>query len=600
MAQVKQDKFAPETSTAVGAAPAIARVSSGIAGDNTSKQSLAHLADSLRWVKDEVVQQYLIKASADLNKSKHDRAEKWALKALSVDEKSGISWHILAVCREMAGDFVSSMNCYQAALALLPHDKDIINNLGRLASRMGDHESAVKFFRLFVEMDPFNPSGLNNLSSALRNESQFDEAIDVLKEGLRHNPESALLWNGIGAVMADLGDVENAFIFFEECLRLDPKFSRARYNRGNMRLSMGDGLGALQDCDKSLSQTKPLDEICMIRMARAGILLNVGKLSAGWDEYETRLDPNFYDCTIYSVGNTKQWKPKTSLSGKSLLIVCEQGLGDEILYGTIIPDIIQQLGPDGKLTLAVERRLVDLFQRSFPSAKVGFHRTFKVNGRDIRILPFMDDNFTDIDLWTPIASLLREYRTTKDSFPNQIGYLKPDPERAAYWRDWLGGLSDRPKVGILWKSAIISAGRHRFFSPFDRWEPIIKTPGVTLVNLQYGDCEEELTRAREEFGIEIVQPPGIDLKQDLDDVTALCAAMDLVIGFSNATFNMAAAAGVPCWLILPPAAWTCLGTGTYPWYPQVRVFIPEEFNNWDPVMAEIAGEFAQFASNPQA
>ena len=298
MAQVRQEKFAPETSTVVGAAPAIARMSSGISGDNTSKQSLAHLAESLRWVKDEVALQYLIKASADLKKSKHDRAEKWALKALSVDEKSGISWHILAVCREMAGDFVSSMNCYQAALALLPHDKDIINNLGRLASRMGDHESAAKFFRLFVEMDPFNPSGLNNLSSALRNESRFDEAIDVLKEGLRLNPDSALLWNGIGAVMADIGDVENAFIFFEECLRLDPKFSRARYNRGNMRLSMGDTLGALEDCDKSLSQTKPLDEICMIRMARAGILLNIGRLSAGWEEYETRLDPNFYDCTI--------------------------------------------------------------------------------------------------------------------------------------------------------------------------------------------------------------------------------------------------------------------------------------------------------------
>ncbi|OXE36486.1 MAG: hypothetical protein CGW95_07420 [Phenylobacterium zucineum] len=395
--------------------------------------------------------------------------------------------------------------------------------------------------------------------------------------------------------MAEVGDIENGFIFFDECLRLDPRFSKARYNRGNMRFAFGDASGALEDCDKAISQTKASDEICMMRMARAGMLLSLGQLSAGWDEYEVRLDPNFSDCTLYSVGDTIQWKPKTSLTGKSLLVICEQGLGDEILHGTILPDIIEKLGPDGKLTLVVENRLVTLFQRSFPTAVVGFHRTYKIQGRDIRVIPFLNDDFSNFDLWSPIASLMREFRRTPEDFPDKIGFLKPDPDRVAFWRAWLNGLSDRPKVGLLWKSAIISSGRHRFFSPFDRWEPIIKTEGITLVNLQYGDCNEELIRAREDFCVEIVQPPGIDLKQDLDDVTALCAAMDLVIGFSNATFNMASAVGVKSWLILPPSAWTGLGTDHYPWYPQVRVFKPEKFNDWDPVMAEIAGELATFA-----
>jgi len=183
-------------------------------------------------------------------------------------------------------------------------------------------------------------------------------------------------------------------------------------------------------------------------------------------------------------------------------------------------------------------------------------------------------------------------------FRDQAGYLKPDPDRIAHWRKWLESLSDLPKVGLLWKSGIISNGRHRFFSPFDRWEPILKTPGVTFINLQYGDCDPELARAREDFGVEIIQPPGIDLKQDLDDVAALCAAMDLIVGFSNASFNIAAATGVPAWLILPPAAWTSMGTGRYPWYPQVRLFMPEEFNNWDPVMQEIAGSLGEYAAKP--
>ncbi|MEI6441348.1 MAG: tetratricopeptide repeat-containing glycosyltransferase family protein [Alphaproteobacteria bacterium] len=598
MARLKPVKFDLEGAAAVGAAPAQVRVFSGIAGENTSRQSLAQLAASLKGVKLEIVQQYLGKASLELDRGHPERAEKWALKALEVDERSGISWHTLATCREMAGDFASSIRCYEAALALIPEDNDITNNLGRLASRMGDNVTAEKFFRLYLARYPGHPEGANNLGSVLRSQSRFDEAIEVLKEGLAKNPERAMLWNGIGSVMADIGDIENGLIFYEECLRIDPKFSKARYNRGTMRLASGDVLGALQDCDKAISQTKAVHEVCMMRMARASMLLNLGRLSAGWDEYETRLDANFSDCTLYSVGDLPQWKPNTPLAGKSLLLICEQGLGDEILFGTILHDIVEQLGPEGKLTLVVERRLVSLFQRSFPTAVVGAHITYSIQGHDVRVLPFLNDDFSGLDLWTPIGSLMRQYRRTTEDFPDRVGYLKPDPDRVAFWRDWLNSLPDLPKVGLLWKSAVISAGRHRYFSPFDHWEPIIGVPGITIVNLQYGDCDKELTRAREEFGVEIIQPPGIDLKQDLDEVTALCAAMDLVIGFSNATFNMAAAAGSKAWLILPPGTWTSLGTGRYPWYPQVRVFVPEAFNNWGPVMAEIASELAEFVGNP--
>ncbi len=145
-----------------------------------------------------------------------------------------------------------------------------------------------------------------------------------------------------------------------------------------------------------------------------------------------------------------------------------------------------------------------------------------------------------------------------------------------------------PKVGILWKSLKTSGQRNRFFSPFEQWAPVLKTPGVTFVNLQYGDSAEELARARREMGVEIFNPPGIDLKADLDDVTALCCALDLTLGFANATINLGAAAGAPAWMISTPGAWTRLGTDRLPWYPQMRVFLPETFGQWDGVMDEIA------------
>ena len=106
---------------------------------------------------------------------------------------------------------------------------------------------------------------------------------------------------------------------------------------------------------------------------------------------------------------------------------------------------------------------------------------------------------------------------------------------------------------------------------------------------------QELAAAKRDFGVEIWSPPGIDLKADLDEVAALSCALDLVVGFANATLNIAAACGVPNYLISVPGAWTRLGTMRSPWYPATRVFLPPGFGAWDPVMTEVAEAVAEFA-----
>ncbi len=156
-----------------------------------------------------------------------------------------------------------------------------------------------------------------------------------------------------------------------------------------------------------------------------------------------------------------------------------------------------------------------------------------------------------------------------------------------HWRSELADLPGR-KVGILWKSLKLDGSRLREFSPFERWRPVLDVPGVTFVNLQYGECDVEIEQAREAFGVDIWRPPGIDLKDDLDDLAALCCALDLVLGPANATTNIAGACGAPVWLISTPVAWPRLGTDRYPWYPATRVFATQAFGQWDAVMGEIA------------
>jgi hypothetical protein len=73
-----------------------------------------------------------------------------------------------------------------------------------------------------------------------------------------------------------------------------------------------------------------------------------------------------------------------------------------------------------------------------------------------------------------------------------------------------------------------------------------------------------------------------------DEVAALTCALDLTLGPANATTNIAAACGAPVWLVSTPGAWPRLGTDRYPWYPQARIFTPQFYNRWGPVMAEVA------------
>ena len=572
-----------------------AKLSIGEVGEAGSKDALARLNAAMKEIKTLAAAPMLRRSIEALNREDFVAGGRWALDALAQDERSGVAWYLLGIARERAGDFQSSVNAYEAALKLLPDHAEVANDLGRLAYRMGMHEQAEKLFRHYVVHAPERPEGLNNLASVIRDRGRRDEAIELLRGAITAKPDAAMLWNTLGTIMMEKGDLQSAFTFFSEAIRLNPRFGKARYNLGQAKLGLGDPQGALEDAEAAMRRVITADDREMMRLAKSSYQLALSRLGEGWDSYEARLSPQFADVTHFFIDRPR-WNPKDDIAGKTLLVVGEQGLGDEVLFSNVLPDVVERLGPEGKLRLAVERRLVPLFERSFPDAEVTAHTTHVFAARPLRSVPKTD--LESVDLWTPIASLLREFRREISDFPDRPGYLTPDPKRVRHWRKLLKDAPPGPKVGLLWKSLISKDSRHRYFSPFDQWAPVLKTPGVSFVNLQYGDCADELARAQSEFGVKIWNPPGIDLKVDLDDVAALCCAMDLVIGFSNATLNLGAACGAPTWLISTPAVWTRLGCENYPWYPQARTFSPANSGEWDPVMEQIAQALETFVVKP--
>lgn len=566
----------------------------GDVGQAGGKSALAALNEAMRELKALAVAPMLRNAVAALNREDFVKGGEWAIKALENDERNGFGWYLLAIARERAGDFTNSVRAYEAALKLLPNHAEVANDLGRLAYRMGMLDQGEKLFRHYIAHAPERAEGYNNLSSILKDTDRQDEAIELLRAAIMAHPKSAMLWNTLGTIMIETGDLENAKLFLSEAVQLDSRFGKARYNLGQAKLALGDPQAALEDCDAAMGQHLTADDRESMRFARATYLLALGRVGEGWDEYEVRLSPQFPELTHFLI-DAPRWSPGMDLKGKSLLISAEQGLGDEVLFGNVIADVIERVGPQGRVQIACERRLVDLFQRSFPTTEVRRHGTYVLATKPARVIPDLEES--ELDLWAPVASLLREFRRTHDDFPKTVGYLKPDPKRVAHWKKTLKSAPAGPKVGILWKSNINKDHRGRFFSPFQQWAPVLTTPGVSFVNLQYGDCSAEIAQAKAELGVEIWNPPGIDLKQDLDDVSALCTTMDLVIGFSNATFNLGAACGAPSWLISTPGSWPRLGmTDTYPWYPQVRVFVPETAGDWDGLMTRIAGALSEFVA----
>ncbi len=528
------------------------------------------------------LQPLLRKALDAVRAGRRDEAAKAALAALDLDETSAPAWHILGVCREKSGDFTGALQAYEAALGFSPDEPELASDLARLALKMGIAPVAEGLLRSYLSRRPGSVDALNNLGVAQRDQMKFAAAIETLRGAIQANPGSAMLWNTLASVLTLQGQTEQALVFYDEALRLEPSFAGALYNRAMARLAAGVTDGVIADFDAAIAAVPP-DEAGAMRVARAWALLARGDLAEGWAAYAARHDPAYEDAVHFTI-DAPAWRDVPDLAGKTLLMVGEQGVGDEVLFAQVLPDLAGELGPDGRLILAVEPRLVPLFARSFPEAEVGAHASFKVDHHSARTVPFLKDRLGEIDVWATMGQPLARLRRTPETF-GAGEYLKADPARVAHWRAVLARAGPGRKVGVLWRSLVMDAERVRHFAPFETWAPVLATPGVSFVNLQYGVGPVP----------GLWTPPGLDLKDDLDDVAALCGALDLVIGPSNVTTNLAGATGAALWLITPRGAWTQLGTDAYPWYPQARVFSPPQLDQWPQAMAEIAAALADWA-----
>lgn len=523
------------------------------------------------------------------------------LKLLDTHPDHPVVNQAMGMALEHLGRLSKALEFYERALQRDPSNPEIYKSLGVLASKLRLLPAAEKFLRIYLRMAPGAKGGAVQLAAILRDQSKFEDAIELLRQAIYGDPENADLWNAMGTTVMESGDAPEAITFHAEALRLRPGYARAHHNLAHALELTGDKEGGLVHFKAAIDNAENEADRVISSHGYSHALLAAGHLKEGWELYRMRLNMHYRFATNFLIP-ARPWDgaDPAELDGKTLVVVGEQGIGDEVLFASTFHDAQKAVGPEGELRIACEKRLIPLFQRSFPKAQVERHFTVEREGRQHRHAP---DLFKDgkANMWTPAGNLCRAFRQSPDDFPAEPGFLTADPARVEAFRKQLAALGPGPKVGVLWKSLKMDAVRTKHFAPFEMWKPILKTPGASFINLQYGEVDEELAEAEARFGVKIHQPQDIDLKDDLDGVAALGKACDLVMGPMNATTNLTAAVGGHVWFIRAIAvSWTLLGRDQMLWYPQTRTFTGNRYRDWAGGMRIMADAFEDFVKTHKA
>lgn len=485
----------------------------------------------------------LAEAAAHVAGGRLDDAEKLSRGVLRVDPHSPRALHVLGVVARRTKRLPLAIAVLEDAAKISPADPGIHCELGLALSESQREEEAVAHYFRAVEAYPSYGDACLNLAAALDRLERPEEAQPWARRTAELLPTDPIAHFNLGNITRALGDLDRASAAFETAIALDPSFANAHWNLACCRLLAGD-------------------------------------FARGWSEYEWRERAGEVVIDDYA---QPRWQGEP-LDGRTILVHAEQGIGDEILFASCIPDLIAR---SGRSIVVCEPRLEKLFARSFPEAIIrGFLR------RKDRTGIVLDET---IDFQIQMGSLPLLFRPARESFPARERFLLGDTLLTTEWRARLDALGTGLKVGISWRAGGQPSERRKRTTGLETWRDIFAVPGVQFVNLQYGETAGEIAATAQELGVIIHDPPGGDPLVDLDKFAAKVAALDLVISVGNATVHLAGALGVPAWAALPKVPgwrWQIAGSDS-PWYSSVRLFRQRDRGDWRPVFAEIAAALGE-------
>ena len=412
------------------------------------------------------------------------------------------------------------------------------------------------------------------LAGAYRQANRYDDAIMMLQQSLSYDSRLQESLVNMAGMLENLNRPNEALPYALKAVEVKPLCATAHYNLANVLRLLGQIDAAISNYRRCLTLNP---DYAKAHMNLAVCYLLSGRFRDAWRHYEWREQAGEVMLDRFP---QPRWDGLAA-PDKTLVIHAEQGIGDEIMFASCFEEAMKHVG---KTIVVCDPRLSGLFARSFPKAKVvGYQRR-----KDWQ--PVVLDDPVDVQI--PAGSLPSIYRTSSDSFPKRERYLHADPGDVSMWRQRFAELGREPKIGISWRAGGKPDEHRKRTTSLLAWRELLTQPGVQFINLQYGECIDEMAEVHRHFGVKIHDFEAGDPLVDLDGFAAKVAALDLVISVGNATVHVAGALGTPAWAILPKLpGWRWLLDGeTMPWYSSVRLIRQATAGEWDPVFQRVAGQ----------
>ena len=488
---------------------------------------------------------------------------------------------LLGTVAQATGEYGQAVDLISRAIAVKSDYTEAYCNLGATLLAMERFEDALASLEQALALNPDSTEAHSNRGVALMKLERPEEAVESYRRAIRIKPDYAEFHFNLGNALNETGRPEDAVESYRKAIALKPEHAEAHHNLGNVLRDRGHPGEAADDApDDAIASYRRAIEIrpdyAEAHHNLGFALLGMGARQEGLDEYEWRW--RVPTCSSSQPPFRKPlWNGTDDLAGRTLLLWPEQGPQDVSTWASGIPEIIDRAG---HCIVEVYPKLVPLFARSFLEAEV------RPDSESLNASPA-----ADFDVHLPMGSLFRHLH--QDLSSTADAFLLPDPNRVAFWKQRLSDLGPGPYVGISWKSPMVTPARSPNYTRIDEWGPLFAQP-ARFINLQCGDDLDDRVRAEERFGVTVHDFDDLDLFDDLDDVAALTAALDVVISVSTAVVAIAAGVGSSVWLI----AWRQSPWNNFllaPRGPDVTRFERNTDESWDAVFAALAERLRDLA-----
>ena len=507
--------------------------------------------------------------------------------AIEIDSKQSPFYYSLANALREQGKFMEAIEAYQQAIRIQPNHADAYNNLGTVFINQNRIDDAIEAYRQAIQIQPNQGEAYYNLGNALHRQEKLEEAIEAYQQAIQIQPNYVDAYNNLGVVLIDHEKLRESVQIYQKTLEIQPNYADAYNNLGNALREQGKLEESIRIFQKAI-YIQPNHAEAHNNLAMT--LLLKGDFKNGWKQYEWRRQcDNFpFEKRDFSQPFWEGTDPKA----KSILVWTEQGIGDEIMFSSILPDLLSR---NANVIVESDTRMVSLFQRSFP--KIRFIP--RQNPPNSQLLN------TTMDYQTPIGSLGKWFRTDNNSFIlNRNTYLYACPKKTSEIRKKYQELAkEKILIGISWKSTGINQrqtySKKKKSTLLEHWQPVLAQRNCYFINLQYGNIKQELNEFQKHNNLKIHQDKEIDSLSNLDDFAAQISALDLVISTSNTTVHLAGALGKQVWTLLPHIPdwrWTLEREDTL-WYPKMRLFRQHRIGDWSDVFQQVKLALEQYPTN---